>query len=723
MRATSPGAAQSLVNFVYPLIKNMPGIRSLTTLSIVTLTFLIIVTSSILSFTSTILLSDVIIQPVPSGSRDFNVTMDYIWRNNTSYGVPEEWERLEGADQYNTTLYENRDFRYSPVQGNLYWRTGTTNFPAFAEYSLDPPVVEGLVDTGTTIRAFLPFLKAEDRSKVREYIGKAVLFDARVVCQKPEVSNFQVYKEKGTIVAIRGNVRKTISSDMIQSAQPEESSFFCGIDVSRVTDSISICQLPNSDIGNLGMDRSQAQNSDYHYWDAPPPENITFPPLSYGGGLKSEFSTADRKTRNGGAYLILDRKNGYDPLADIVDGVVADREFFLKNPEWGEVGTSPPEDFRATTFSDVVYIGTLCYTPLDAVDRNVEISRIRSQSETELATYLISKVNTSWFGPGFDENRQWNAEEYDVALGGYSFDKTLPLFLPGSPESRGAFTLKPLERPWARPESANFSSDGPWLSRTNLTRPKQLHPIVDALHLKHNKPQISRPGQENYDIYGNFSIALNKYFRNYEVIYGLDSFMIGGGNWQGDLFNAVRNHSDGNVALALQAILTVVASNAYYASLPEFTRYEIVSLNVFQNVSSPGGPYGTRRGGKYSQEQQGLFSTYVKGRLPIGFTIIAVVVGLQIILSAIIVVRFLQETTLTRIGDPWQAVAQVAADTDEFGDLFTILELSKRVDTDREAVAKEMKILGVDEKLVGVRQRHQSAKLTERTRRTLVPNA
>ncbi|KAF3315284.1 Mitochondrial outer membrane protein iml2 [Orbilia oligospora] len=658
MRATPPSSTETLLNFIYPLIRNTPGIRQLSTLSIVSLTSLIVLTSSILGFTSTILLSDVVVQPIPSESMEVNVTIDYKWNENGA-----------GPDEI---IYEARDFRYTPAQANSYWKTGPANFPAFAEYSVEAPAVPGIVDTGTTLRSFIPFSNADDRSRLRHYKGKAVVWDARVVCQKPQISGFRVYTDdSGNVdLAIGGTVRKTVSSDMIQNAQPEATTFFCGI-----SDPISICQLPNSNIGSVGI------HLEYYDW----------PPLAYGGGLKSEFSTADRKTRNGAAYLILNQTFGQSSFLD-------------ENPEWAVIGNAD-----GNHGVEITIVGTLCYTPLDVVDRDVEISRAQTQPETEFASYqVLPEYERAFDGPFVGINS---------VKGTYTFEKVLPLLLPSEPnkgpESRGIFNLLPSEAGWATPESEAVGSDGPWPSRTNLTRPDQLHFLADALHLKYRKPFALQFEEEgNYEIYGNFSVSLSEAFSQLEVAYGIGSYIIGGKDWQQDLFRAVKDHPKGNVALALQSILTVIASNAYYNNIQLLPRQETVSVVSFQNVSSPGGPYGTRRGGEYALEQQGLFSNRVRGRFPVGYSIVASVLGFQIILAAIILVRFLRETTLTRIGDPWQALAQIA--TEEFEGLETILELSKRVDTDREAVAKEMKSLGVDETLVGVEQHDRSAKLIHR---------
>ncbi|KAK6527458.1 hypothetical protein TWF694_004447 [Orbilia ellipsospora] len=144
-----------------------------------------------------------------------------------------------------------------------------------------------------------------------------------------------------------------------------------------------------------------------------------------------------------------------------------------------------------------------------------------------------------------------------------------------------------------------------------------------------------------------------------------------------------------------------MANNAYYDFLPKFNRFEAVEVVTFQNVSSPGGPYGTKRGGDLSAEQQGLLSTHSNGRIPVGYTIVAVFLGLQIIIALIILIRFLRETAVTRIGDPWQAMAQVSSDDSDTG-IKKVFALSRRTNVDRSAVAKELEAKNQDRMRVGV---------------------
>jgi len=65
-------------------------------------------------------------------------------------------------------------------------------FPVFAEYAETPSPrdqTDGISDTGLSMRAFLPLLSPSSRMHLREYTGPATVFDARVVCLRPDMDN------------------------------------------------------------------------------------------------------------------------------------------------------------------------------------------------------------------------------------------------------------------------------------------------------------------------------------------------------------------------------------------------------------------------------------------------------------------------------------------------------------------------------------------------------
>ncbi|KAF3917655.1 hypothetical protein AA313_de0207659 [Arthrobotrys entomopaga] len=330
---------------------------------------------------------------------------------------------------------------------------------------------------------------------------------------------------------------------------------------------------------------------------------------------------------------------------------------------------------------------------MDAVDRTVEIWSSEPQTEPGFFTYDVGSTKQQ-LDPGQQRD-------------GYHFDQILPRLVPSNATStRGISTrlgVLNIDKPqsgWAAVESGNTGSDGPW-EDPNVATFGQLNFIPRYLELTWSAfPTIA----------GNHSV----FFAD-DIGSDTDELQRCR-SWIGDLYIAAKNR--GNAALALQSVFTAVASNIFYDYLPKLDRSENVTVVAFLNVSSPGGPYGTRRGTDFSINREladldpGSLNAYVKGRFPVGYTIVAVLLGVQIILAMVILLRFHSETVLTRIGDSWQAVAQVASD--KFG-LDEILDLSRRVDADRTAVAKELDSKYVDKTCIGVVQQDGAVTLSKRS--------
>jgi hypothetical protein len=77
--------------------------------------------------------------------------------------------------------------------GANYWLTKPLSYPRFAEYHEPALTGQDFLDTGTTLRGFFPIRASTDRTSLREYIGPMPVYDARVVCARPdiEVDNIQ----------------------------------------------------------------------------------------------------------------------------------------------------------------------------------------------------------------------------------------------------------------------------------------------------------------------------------------------------------------------------------------------------------------------------------------------------------------------------------------------------------------------------------------------------
>lgn len=106
---------------------------------------------------------------------------------------------LPGPKRFESRFY---DFEYRPRDGNWagytinnlirstsVWVRSPYSFPAFAEYLEPVDVPETVDETGIVFRTLLPFRDPQSREKLDSYAGKAFVFDARVSCQRPTLTN------------------------------------------------------------------------------------------------------------------------------------------------------------------------------------------------------------------------------------------------------------------------------------------------------------------------------------------------------------------------------------------------------------------------------------------------------------------------------------------------------------------------------------------------------
>lgn len=125
-----------------------------------TLTVWLLITSSALQFSSTILLADLRLGELAAPASNLQV------RPGLSY-------------QWGT----------SSIPRDSAWSTNPSGYPIFGEYHEAIQIPEdGIFDTGLLLRALLPFKTVEDRRKVFSYSGNAMVLDARVSCQAPQIT-------------------------------------------------------------------------------------------------------------------------------------------------------------------------------------------------------------------------------------------------------------------------------------------------------------------------------------------------------------------------------------------------------------------------------------------------------------------------------------------------------------------------------------------------------
>ncbi|KAF4545801.1 uncharacterized protein LTHEOB_5060 [Lasiodiplodia theobromae] len=133
---------------------------------IYTLLILLVCTTSISQFTSTLLLWDI--------------------ENGNVLGFPVEKD-LDAGFSMNDYM---EHFRTLLTQAPNYWASTPSTYNTFAEWSISADALsDNAVDTGPTIRALLPITSDNDLLELEEYNGTASLFDARVSCVRPTIKD------------------------------------------------------------------------------------------------------------------------------------------------------------------------------------------------------------------------------------------------------------------------------------------------------------------------------------------------------------------------------------------------------------------------------------------------------------------------------------------------------------------------------------------------------
>lgn len=132
---------------------------------------LLFTTTTMLQFSSTVLLSDLRLGQLPSLPVHRNVAYDFAYmKANGSLKVIAPGVSIVTAGQAAYPLQIR-----TPT-----WSRNPPAYPAFAEYSEAVSSPENVDDTGVLLRAFLPFSDAESRENVRNYTGNAMVLDSRV---------------------------------------------------------------------------------------------------------------------------------------------------------------------------------------------------------------------------------------------------------------------------------------------------------------------------------------------------------------------------------------------------------------------------------------------------------------------------------------------------------------------------------------------------------------
>lgn len=184
---------------------------------------LLLATTAFLQFTSTMLVSDLSLGILPGMPATNNMVFDFAYN----------WNEAE------------KDWKYPDQERAVSaWLRNPPAFPAFAEFSEGIDVPENVDDTGTVLRAFLPFQDAQSRETITRYSGKALVLDARVSCQRPYFQNLSMDSE-GKL-----NGRFFTTENVSRLLGPiDRAPFSCQSYASAHGYSLSICQVSGVNYG------------------------------------------------------------------------------------------------------------------------------------------------------------------------------------------------------------------------------------------------------------------------------------------------------------------------------------------------------------------------------------------------------------------------------------------------------------------------------------------
>lgn len=90
-------------------------------------------------------------------------------------------------DEFDLTWSRPRQYRVA-----IPWLRNPPAFPTFAEFSEPIDVLEHVDETGRLLRAFLPFQDAQSRETISHYSGEALVLNARVSFQRPQLPSLYI---------------------------------------------------------------------------------------------------------------------------------------------------------------------------------------------------------------------------------------------------------------------------------------------------------------------------------------------------------------------------------------------------------------------------------------------------------------------------------------------------------------------------------------------------
>lgn len=314
----------SVWNLSLTLLRDIWTFKAVPSWFFYSLVTLLLMTTGLLNFTSTALLSDIAIGALPGPMVKQGLSYDFVL---TSFN--ETWSTHQ-------------------IPRMPAWNRNPSAYPIFAEYhEAALPQEDGMEDTGVLLRAFLPYSNASTREHLRTYEGKLAVLDARVICQRPDIRAFADYEE----YTITGSFVNRFNTSQL-SMTPHSVPFKCWL---PTNDSLtySICQLG--------------------YYDPAKPANYQLNQNAPFGGLFSAFSdlTADHLDEIGPEVNVSIHEVPWGPTYLVLKTgkrVSDGSNSSSYNPDGIWVNIEVP------ALSSTIVSVTACYTSWQFVDLDVVVS-------------------------------------------------------------------------------------------------------------------------------------------------------------------------------------------------------------------------------------------------------------------------------------------------------------------------------------------------------------
>ncbi|KAF3930361.1 hypothetical protein ABW19_dt0204593 [Dactylella cylindrospora] len=309
-------------------------------------------------------------------------------------------------------------------------------------------------------------------------------------------------------------------------------------------------------------------------------------------------------------------------------------EYEAPGREW--VSIPNPEEYGGL----IGVYATLCYTALDTADRNITASLDKSR---------------------FLDGREMIEPTWEYQNYTYQYDRVINRLLATLSRDyaqQEIFTMSPIND-WKQPASDADDADGPIAQGPNSLY--QIPFIPNSIQMRHFDRESLTNGADS-PFAGNFTVALSFYSQKYHSsLHGLQP----GQPWMANLFDQIFEKRD--VSHALQGLLHSLAINLFYNQLSSFNKHELIRI--------------------YSKELH-LIPSSRYGGVPIFVIFVCSTLFLHHIFVFIFFMKFCTECQMSRLGDSWQAIAQVALSRE--GNTQTALNTAARVDVHRDAAVEEM---------------------------------